>query len=152
MRRSISKASLAVVLSKYVGQPFKAGGNGEADGGWGCLNLCLAVLQELGKADKIPLAFGNITLENYFQVFPTCEGNTDEVKSTLLAFLNTIGTPVEIHNLQVGDALMIKIGRGAFPAIYVGAQNVISSFVDRGVSLAKIDFSNVLIARRFSNG
>ena len=136
---------LAEIIGKYLGQPFKLGGRG--DGGWGCIDLCYAIMKDLGKNPP------DVVMGWKINCYEVQVGEDKELQHRgLLETTMNLGTHVERENLVPGDFVLVKTVKGGLlTSVYCGHGRVITSQLGIGVSILPLDHNNwILEARRFS--
>jgi cell wall-associated NlpC family hydrolase len=138
------KKSVVEIVGQYLGQPFKSGGRG--DGGWGCIELCHAILTDMGK--NPPNSAKDVTLDDYLDKTAYDIGKQHEL---LLTVANDLGREVPLDQLMPGDGLLIKTSKGGVGvSLYLGQGKAITSTPGKGVIVFSLDNNNsVIMARRF---
>jgi cell wall-associated NlpC family hydrolase len=125
--------NLAEITSKYVGAPFKIGGQSRADG-FDCFTLVFCLARDLGK--RVPDEFDGLTLDNYPALYATSE---DAAIEKMIEFAEANCREVPISSAFVGDLLIMRDHSGGrFAALHAGNDFIISSFTNLGVSIARI--------------
>jgi cell wall-associated NlpC family hydrolase len=138
------KKPVVEIVGQYIGKPFKPGGRG--DDGWGCIELCHAILTDMGK--NPPNSVGDVSLDDYLD---KTAYDVEQQHVLLLSVAHDLGREVPIDNLMPGDGIVIKTSRGGVGvALYLGQGKAITSTPGKGVIVFTIDDSNaILMARRF---
>lgn len=125
--------NLAEITSRYVGAPFKLGGQ-SFDEGFDCFSLAYYLARDLGKDP--PAEFGELTLENYSNLYAL-----DEIAAVdaMIEYAEKNFREVPRSSAFVGDLLIMADNRGGrFAALHAGNNYIISSFQNLGVSIAKL--------------
>jgi hypothetical protein len=138
MRPKQSKNKLAIIISKYIGQPFEK---------IGCMPLVASIYTDLGVV--FPREYEDLTLENYMTSFEADPAGTVVRMEKLFSCL---GDPVDPDHLQVKDLLVVEHPDGVrFPGVYIGGEAAIASFINGGVTVFGLNSQNrVVMARRLA--
>ena len=131
----------AEITAKYIGKPFSE---------MTCMGFLHSIYQDMGV--RVPDRFEDLTLDNYMQKF---ENNPREIQIRMIKVIRSLGTKSIATLPHLGDLLVIaqkkpNINRpGLFPAIYIGKQLAMASFVQMGVHPFKLDRNHrPIVARR----
>ncbi len=115
--------TLADVIKKVLGKPFKEGGT--TDAGYDCIGLCWKIAKEMGKDIPDEWAGYKVGDETYARL----EGS--ELLRELLGFFAAVGEPVPTDFIVAGDWILCKstlVPETYFPAVYGGNGNFIASY------------------------
>lgn len=116
-----------------MGMKFGSGSRGK-NGMIGCLDLIHDILRKSGK--KVPDEWRGLTIENYGE---WVKENPDKVNDMLIDLVKEVGREMPIAAKLGGDVLIIEQEGNLFPAIYIGNEHAVASFVKLGVSCFRID-------------
>jgi cell wall-associated NlpC family hydrolase len=125
------KETFADICAEFIGKPYSELGFGPDS--YGCVGLCYAFLKRRGKIiDESVWEYEGLTLTNYMERWK----HNHSIDGLLLKSFDRIGTEISIKKRLAGDLLVIQAQDGSyFPAIYVGNNNFMASFADRGVMI-----------------
>jgi hypothetical protein len=139
MRPKQSKSKLAFIISKYIGQPFEQ---------IGCMPLVAGIYTDLGMA--FPREHEDLTLEKDMETFQKDPAGTVARMEELFSGL---GEPANPDCLKVRDLLVVAHPDGVrFPAVYIGGDAAIASFLKGGVTVFGLNSHNkVVMARRLAS-
>lgn len=129
--------NLAKITARYVGRPFAE---------YGCLELVVSVLRDLGK--DMPKEIDGITLANYRALV---DANISHAQGVMLNAFRKIGKPASTRYPYIGDLLVVsqRHRNGSFPAVALGNNLAIASFIRKGVCVFELDNNNLpIMARR----
>ncbi len=125
--------NLAEITSRYVGAPFKLGGQSFEDG-FDCFSLAFHLARDLGKDP--PAEFGELTLDNYSNLYALDE---QAAVDSMIEYAEKNFREVPAASAFVGDLLIMADNQGGrFAALHAGNNYIISSFQNLGVSIAKL--------------
>lgn len=130
------KIKFADIIARYLGQPFEK---------IGCIPLVAKIYTDMGV--DFPNSYGELTLENYLAAFEVDPSGTVAQMEELFSGL---GDPVDPDHLKVKDLLVVEHPGGVrFPAVYIGGEAAIASFLKGGVTVFGLNSKNqVVMARR----
>ncbi len=133
---------LAQITGKYIGRSFSE---------CNCLGLIHDMYENFGI--EFPTDYGHLhagtNIGNYMDLF---EADPKEAIRLMLELFKTLGQPIKTNRYKIGDLLAVRQPDGVvYPAVYVGFDQAISSFLETGVAVFRLDPANrVILARRFS--
>jgi hypothetical protein len=129
---------LANVIAKYLGRPFDQ---------MGCMPLVANIYTDLGVV--FPREYEDLTLENYMASF---EADPAGTVARMEKFFSYLGKQADPDHLQVKDLLVVAHPDGVrFPAVYIGNDAAIASFLKDGVTVFGLNsYNRVVMARRMS--
>ena len=119
-----------------MGMKFGSGGRGK-DGAIGCLDLVHDVLRKMGKT--VPDEWRGLSIENYGT---WAKENPEKVNDMLHDLAKEVGREIPLAAKLGGDGLIMEQEGRFFPAIYIGNNHAITSFLKHGVSCFRIDELN----------
>jgi len=140
-RQKPKRLNLSKLTAKYVGTPYKLGGQTIAEG----LD-CLSLMLNIGRDLKIPLPeeFEGITRENYGDYWLTYP---DKAKLRFSRFVSTLGESVPIEKAFAGDFLVFTYKDGPIMiGLHAGQDLLLSAFADIG-KIAVVSFRDYQIKR-----
>lgn len=128
-----SEMNFAEITSKYVGAPFRIGGQSRAEG-FDCWTVCFCIARDLGKDP--PEVMGELTLDNYSALY---ESDEQAAIDAMIQYCEKNLTEIPPTQAFVGDLMIMKDNKGSrFAALHAGNDFIISSFENLGVSIAKL--------------
>lgn len=128
--------NLAAVTAGYIDRPYSE---------YGCVDLVWHVLQDLGT--PMPPAVDGWSLANYRELVAR---DIRAAQNVMVDVFNKIGRPGNPCFPAIGNLVVIEQPGGVrFPAVYVGSETALASFIRKGVKVFKIDDNQkVILARR----
>jgi len=126
---------IGIITRKYLGLPFES---------CNCLTLIYNICNDLEL--KVPDNYKGYDLGTYMAYW---EEKPREAIADMMEVLKTIGEKANVKLLLAGDIVVIKYRNTTFPAIYVGAGNIMASTREKGVIAMPISTKfKILMARR----
>jgi len=133
----------AEITARYVDRPFER---------YTCMGFLYSFYRELNVA--VPNIFEDLTLDNYMDHY---RKNPRETQIRMLKLIRSLGRPSKATLPHLGDLMVIAqnttkktvIPPGFFPAVYVGKEQCLTSFLRTGVTTFKLDKNHrAIVARR----
>ena len=121
--------NLNAITKKYVGCPYKLGGN-TCEEGFDCLSLIFAIASDLNL--PIKESYWGVTLSSYSELW---QSQPEKAKRLLLRFISSLGKAVPVEKAFVGDLLILDTGGELLVAMHAGHDLILSAFTDIGVNL-----------------
>ena len=133
----------AAITAKFVDRPFKR---------YTCMGFLYSFYRELNVA--VPNTFEDLTLDNYMDHY---RKNPREIQIRMLKLIRSLGSPSKATLPHLGDLMVVAqnttkktvIPPGFFPAVYIGKEQCLTSFLRTGVTTFKLDKNHrAIVARR----
>lgn len=149
MGKTAKRLKLSQFTARFVGAPYRLGGQRPAEG----LD-CLSLILEAARHRRIPVSdeFEGVTRETYAELWET---DREGAKKKLLRFVLSLGEEIPPSMAFAGDLLIIKPKKGgngrdrSVLGIHAGNDLVLSSFTDAGVRLANLQDCEIVRAIRW---
>ena len=130
-----TEISINKMTSKYVGKPFET---------CTCMNLAYNWYQDLGVS--VPDSFGGLSLKNYFEAWKL---DKKAVLNEMVKLFESLGTPVDLNDIQRHDLLAVSEAGNLYAAIALGNGMIITSHISVGVRVLKLGkIHQAVLARR----
>lgn len=124
-------------IDKYLWKPFAVGDKGK---GWDCLNSLRDYFENLGI--EFPDKFLDWTWENYAERWNKGEGN-----EVLYSFIMSLGRPIDLGFIDIGDIIIFV--RHGYTSLgqYVGNGNFKAHHPERGCIVLPLKFFSISIPK-----
>lgn len=126
----------ATLIGSFTNKPFSE---------CSCMGLIKTLYDELNI--PFPEEFKGLTVENYMDLF---RKDSEQALSIMTELFSQLGKPVPLDRLKLKDLIIVQQKDGVrFPAVYVGKDKAVASFLRKGVQVFPLNVLNKpILARR----